>query len=1186
MKNIQYIRSTSIIAMLLIMALINKNVYGQLRINEICPRNSKTLPDEDNNYNDWIEILNTSNDSIDLNGWYLSDDITKPEKWAFPSFLLPPDSHLVIIADKKDRKIKVDHWETIIHAEETWKYWLPYGNPDSSWNTLNFNDSLWLEGPGGFGRGDGDDNTVLPDSVFTVYLRKSFHIVDTSKISSVTLHVDFDEGFVAFLNGEEIARAKIGWPGKFQNWDDYALGEHPAQMYQGLPPTEFKIDLDFFKSIAHEGENLLAIQAFNGWNNFGNSSIIPFLSFGIKDTSHLYQPVPEWFEQNPIYFHTNFALNGLGESVLISGPQGVADNFEYPYLHADNSYGCESTEVDILKYFEQPTPGLPNSLSNPAFGYTKQVLLSPEAGFYPSGIQISILNYEEGDTIRFTRNGAVPNDTSELYMEPFTVDTSTILRARVFKNGLIPGKTTTNTYIIGYTSSLPVVSIGLDPFDLWDWDEGIYVKGPNAGPTYPYHGANYWMDWEKPVHVEYFDSLQNLAFELDAGVKINGGWSRTLPQKSLMLIMSDKKYDAASINYQFFNRKDIESFKRIILRNSGQDFNHTQFRDAFMHKLVQGNTKNDIMDYQPAVVFLNGQYWGIQNIREKINRFYVNSNFDVPVDSVQLLKDKYTVLEGNNYHYLKLIEYIHQISTVDSVAYDSISKMVDIENYTDYFICEMFYVNTDWPRHNTKFWRQDNDASRWRHILADIDGGFKSAYANELYRILHTDIPLAQNHKILRRLITYNEYRHYFINRAADIFNTALKPERMITMLDKFKEKLYPEITAHTDKWGGSLATWESHVDGMIYFAEHRHNYVYQHYMDEFNLEKTVEVGLDIDSLKHGHIQINTIIPDSLPWQGIYFDGNPIELTAIADSAYIFSHWASNPIISGTDTLQTNLLVNVDTNSIFKAFFVPDTFQIQIDTPLVVFSEINYKSSDSLDAADWAEILNIDTIARDISGWVFKDSDDAHSFIIPDSIVLDTNAYLVICRDTSKFFNIYPDSLNVTGPFEFGLSATGEKIRLFDTTGLLVSTVTYSNSAPWPVEADGTGRTLELVNPAEDLNNPLNWFAGCFGGSPGGPYVPCDTVGIAEIGKDIFNVNLFPNPFIHETQLELELQKKETLILQVFDVYGNLTEQIVYSNTKSGKNTLSFRSNKLSKGIYFYRLSGKSFNFEGKMIIK
>jgi len=1001
--------------------------------------------------------------------------------------------------------------------------------------------------------------------------------------------VDFDAAFVAFLNGVEIARAEIGWPGKTQNWNDWALADHHAQMHQGLPPDEFKIEMDIFNSLIHEGDNILAIQAFNGYANYENSSIIPFLSFGIKDTSHLYQSVPEWFEKNPVYFHTNFALDNTGESVILSNSQGIIDLMGYQGLLVNNSYGHETDESTILKYFAQPTPGIPNGSSPAASGYTKKPLLSLQAGFYPSTIEITILNHVEGDTIRFTRTGAIPVDTSEFYTGSINIDTSTVIRARVFKNGLIPGKMSSNTYFIGYTSTLPVISIGMDPYDLWDWEEGIYVMGPNADPIHPHAGANFWMDWKKPIHIEYFDSLQNKAFALEADIMINGGFSRALPQKSLRLIMSGKKYDEASINYQFFNRKDINSFKRLIFRNSGQDFNNTQLRDAFMSKLVQGNTNIDIQDYQPTVVFLNGQYWGIQNIRERIDRYYINSNIGVSVDSVQLLKDSYEVMEGNNYHYLKLLTYISSITVVDSVAYDSLSKLVDIENYTDYFIAGMFFANTDWPRHNTKYWRKDDDTSRWRHIQSDTDFGFglySNVYNNELYKVLHSNIPISHNHKILRKLITNPDYRKYFINRSADIFNTALETERMLSILNFCKNRLYPEIPAHTAKWGGDLALWEANVDEMFYFAEHRHSFVYQHYIGEFDMVKTVEVGLDIDSVLHGHIKINTIVPDSLPWHGVYFDGNPIEITAIADSGYVFSHWASNPVLSSPDTLNPFLQINVDTNSVFKAFFVLDTFNIVTDTPLIVFSEINYNSSDSLNTGDWVEILNADSISHDISDWVFKDGDDGHSFIIPGPIVIDTNSYLVLCRDTSKFFNIHTDSINVIGPFEFGLAASGENIRLFNSTGSLVVSTLYSNEFPWPQEADGTGRTLELINPNEGLNNPSNWFAGCFGGSPGEPYTFCDTVGISELNKDSFEVNLFPNPFYHKTQLELELKKQEKLKLQVFDIYGNLTEQNIFISTKVGKNSLIFRNNNLSKGIYFYRLSGKSFNFEGKMIIK
>ncbi len=252
-------------------------LHSQVMINEVCSRNATILTDFDKDHPDWIELLNKGNEIVNLENWHLSDDINQPDKWIFPEILLPPDSHLVVFASDKNRKAIVDHWETVIYADEIWKYWMPDSEPDSAWKDLDFDDPDWLEGPGGFGRGDGDDNTVLPDTVATVYLRKIFNIPDTSIISFVLLHVDYDDAFVAYLNGVEIARTNIGWPGKIQQWDDFSYDVHKAKMYQGLLPDEFSIDMGVFRSIVEQGENVLAIQALNAWNNHGNFSIIPFL---------------------------------------------------------------------------------------------------------------------------------------------------------------------------------------------------------------------------------------------------------------------------------------------------------------------------------------------------------------------------------------------------------------------------------------------------------------------------------------------------------------------------------------------------------------------------------------------------------------------------------------------------------------------------------------------------------------------------------------------------------------------------------------------------------------------------------------------------------------------------------------------------------------------------------------------
>jgi hypothetical protein len=1190
-------------AFFLTLTLVSLNqALSQVIINEICPRNATNFTDFYGNNPDWLELLNTGQEPINLKNWSVTDDNSLPGKWKFPELILPPDSHLVICADKTDRKLLVDHWETIIKAEDNWKYWIPDGEPDSAWKNHGFNDSEWLEGPGGFGRGDGDDNTILPDSVATIYIRKTFTITDISNITCVLLHMDYDDAFVAYLNGVEIARTNIGWPGRIQKWDDYSYGVHPALMIQGLPPEQFQVDLEFFHSIAIEGENVLAIQGLNAWNNHGNFSLIPFFSVGINSDSFSYQLPPDWFGEKPVHLHTNFNLGGEGESFSVYDENlNLVDMVDYPYLHADHSYGRETDGGNDWKFFGQPTPGSENNLSAAYSGYAKDPQFSIESGFYPGQVAVGFSNYQPGDTIRYTIDGSWVTDSSAIYTgESIVSDTTISLKAQVYKSGYLPGKTMTNTYIIGYTSSLPVMSISLNPHDLWDWEDGIYVLGPNAESTFPYFGANFWQEWEKPAHIEYFDNNSFPAFELDADLMIHGGFSRALAMKSLR-VLADRKYDESQINYQLFKDKDIYSFKKFVLRNSGQDFNVTHFRDALMQKVVQKETSCNIQDYQPVVVFLNGSYWGIHNMTEKIDRFYVNENFGIHEDSTNVLRDNIIIVEGNYYHYSIMIDFAKHVQAVDSAAFDSISKMVDIANYTDYFIAQMYYVNPEFPRHNTKYWRATADTSKWRYIMTDLDFGlglYSYASSDELYRVLHTNIQWSDNHWILRRILEYPEYRRYFINRSADMFNTMLKSENVIQTIHEFKDRLASEMEIHMPRWGSSVAAWESNVNSMINFVTVRLGYVWTHYLNEFGLEKTVTLTLDADPGNHGKIKISTIIPDSLPWQGIYFDGNPVEITAIADSGYCFSHWATNMVISGSDTLNPNLVVNADTSDIFKAYFIPDT--LEDDIPYVIFSEINYHSSDTLDTEDWVEIRNADTSAADISAWVFRDNDDLHTFVFPQPLTLDTGDYLVLCRDTTVFRSVHPEVSNVLGPFEFGLASEGDAIRLFDSTGTLAVQVNYSNQLPWDPEADGTGKTLELKDPWGDLNSGDNWFAGCPGGSPGEVFSPCDTIDIAEHLLTNPEVTIFPNPASETVNFHVQISKKMSNEISAADpgcnikitsLTGYVVAQMILKPEKTEITddfvwNYVWNCSKSGRGIYFVRIDAGNGQYCGKLVVK
>lgn len=1157
-------------------------VSGQVVINEVCSNPLNSLPDEDGQNEDWIELYNLSDEPASMAGWFLSDKASDLEKWPLPGITIAPGGYLLIFASGKNRPQVVDHWESVVYASHIWKYFIPGGEPDPQWNQPLFNDSSWLSGPGGFGRGDGDDLTVLPDSVATVYLRIRFNIMDTSAIYNALMHVDYDDAFVAYLNGTEICRANIGYAGKVHPHDDIAFDIHEAVMFQGLPPEEFRLEPGMLRALLVNGENTLAIQALNAWNNDGNSSIIPFLSLGIKDTTHHYLPIPDWFPQKNFFPHTNFSLS-WGDNLFLKDPNGnIADHIQVPsVMMAGHSYGRTTDGGPEKKVLAQPGPGNANSSSTAYPGYHRKPVFSLQGGFYDGPVTVSVLNFQPGDTLRISFDGSPPGDTAALYNGPFTLDSTTVVRATFLSADSLPGFTETNTYFFNENTGLPVVSISLNPYDLWDWDHGMYVMGPNAQPYFPFWGANFWEEWEKSAHIEYFDTMQQQGFEQDLGLQIHGGWSRAYDMKSLRLLPREIYHDP-DISYPVFPTKDIGSFKRLVLRNSGQDFNVTHFRDALMHKIAQEKMDVDIQDYQPCIVFLNGEYWGIHNIREKINEDYIEENYGYDADSIDMLSTNIIIIAGKHDHYSHMTDYFLHLPSVDSTAYDSLSSLLDISNFSDYFITEMFYANSDWPNNNIKYWRAQNDTARWRYIFTDLDPGLGLAFnppQNELYRVLHSNIQWVENHLILRRLLEFPPYKQYFINRSADLFNTALSTNNVLAVMNRLKSCIEPWMPRHLDRWGSSLTQWNTNVQKVINFANLRPGYVRNHYQNEFDLEKQVVISLQTDSTAYGSIRINTIIPDSLPWQGIYYDGNPVTITAIAHDGYAFTHWSADTIFTGIDTLQSTLVFNPDTNISLKAHF------IKVLIPEIVFSEICYKSPETADAGDWVEILNADTLDINLEGYFFSDDDPQNEFRIEDSLVLGPGSRLVICQDTALFRSVFPDVMNITGPFGFGLSKNGENLVLREQYKYAVSSVAYHSEPPWP-QTGNSGRTLELHDPYGDLNNGTNWFAGCVGGSPGIPYEICDTIGITESNMSYNSrFTIYPNPAKDYADIYAAHPSEGDYHIAMINPEGVVVRFMNRNFTRSGS-PQRIETNNLSPGLYMVLITNATAQYKLKIIIQ
>jgi hypothetical protein len=379
------------------------------------------------------------------------------------------------------------------------------------------------------------------------------------------------------------------------------------------------------------------------------------------------------------------------------------------------------------------------------------------------------------------------------------------------------------------------VSILMDPKDLWDPRDGMYVMGYNAQSEFPHVGANFWKDMEKAIHMQVFEPRGKLGISLDGGIQIGGQYSRAMPQKTFN-VFARKRYGSDVMEYPFFPGKTLSTQKAITLRTSGQDAAMSKIRDAMMTRLI-ADTGLDYQAYRPCVVFLNGEYWGLYNIRERINKFFIAYNHGVDPEKVDLLQGNTMVREGNADHYVAMRSFVasNDMSRMDN--YEHVKTLMDVENFMDYWIAEIYFANTDSA--NIRFWRERTEGARWRWIVYDTDWGFFDVDHNSLAYVTNpegTGIGKHLSTVLLVNLLKNDEFREEFIRRLAYHLNVTFAPERVVGIIDEMAAAIEPEMPAHRQRWGGTMSGWRNHIQRLRTFAEKRPAIVTGHIQRKFNL--------------------------------------------------------------------------------------------------------------------------------------------------------------------------------------------------------------------------------------------------------------------------------------------------------------------------------------------------------------
>lgn len=632
---------------------------------------------------------------------------------------------------------------------------------------------------------------------------------------------------------------------------------------------------------------------------FGGAWRLPGQALGGGEHLRIWASGKDRAEPGNAHVHTDFRLASAGETVFLFAPSGtIVDELPLVPLPANTSRGRNASGE--LVFFATPTPGSTNepfgaTALNPAF-----VSFSHPGG--PSApLSVGLEGADAGAIIRFTTDGSTPNDASPAYTTPLQLETTTAIRAAVFKPGTLRGPVSSATYVIDRPQDLPVITLTTDPSYFFSNDLGIYVPGPGPNGPFPYYGANYWRDWERPVDVALYSADGTLETSFPGGAKIFGGNNRTRPQRSLS-VFARKVYGAREIDHALFPDRSGDTYQAFVLRNSGNDWNRTMFRDAMMTGLMEGSGI-DYQAYRPVVVYLNGRYWGIHNMREKVNEHSIAAHHSLDPDEVNLLELDGTVLEGNEAGYPELVTYFQENDFRQPAAFAHADSLIDLDNLIRYNVAQIYFGNSDWPHNNVKFWR--TDSGKWRWILFDTDYGFghwgeDDVFDDHLTYTVNASSRGWPNQRkaslFLRELLRNEGFRNRFINQFADEMNARFLPSAVSTVIDSLADHIETEIPRHFQRWGTNEAEWAPAVEGMHRFGELRPEIMKQHIASYFNLAGYHSVRVTNETPRAGSVELNSLQLRTADWTGDYFANVPISLTAVPDAGYKFVCWTGDTI--------------------------------------------------------------------------------------------------------------------------------------------------------------------------------------------------------------------------------------------------------------------------------------------------
>lgn len=517
---------------------------------------------------------------------------------------------------------------------------------------------------------------------------------------------------------------------------------------------------------------------------------------------------------NNSYKHTNFKLAEV-DALYIVKENKILDSIFIANIPVGYSMGRNSSSGYF--YFSKPTPGKSNGEG------TRQIAYIPEfetqAGVYNNVSSVEVKINASG-TVYYTLDGSVPNKSSKVYDGSLFLTKSTVVKAINYEPGQLYSEMIVASYIINENDGLPVLSVSMKQSD------------------FNYLTKNSWVvDEERLAYAELFEDGKG--FAIPCGFKLFGGSTRGLPKKSFSIVFK-KQFGPGKLNYQVFENRDYSSYDSLVIRSGSQDYETTFFRDILMTSLVEQLDTVDVQAYKSVALYINGNYWGVYNIREKVNADFIANHYNVNPEDVKIVRIDNDVTAGDNIWYKNLTSYLSTNNMANAKNYEYIKTKIDIDSIIDFWIAETYYTNNDIV--NARFYTHpDINGGRMRGILYDFDWAMYN-YQNNYFQFSTSSTPMSRlqiSTVVLRNLMKSSEFKERYVERLAYHMKNTFTEEKVIARIDEIYNALKNDMEKDWERWDLKFSNWEKNVEELRKYARLRTGYMLKHTKSFFGLSES-----------------------------------------------------------------------------------------------------------------------------------------------------------------------------------------------------------------------------------------------------------------------------------------------------------------------------------------------------------